>query len=548
MKKYILLLLCLCFQSNLLHAQLSAGQLQVTTDKGMIEGFIDQENQVAQFFGVPFAQPPVGDLRWKAPQPAKAWQGVKETKAFGPAPMQIPVFGDMKSRGNGMSEDCLYLNIWAPLPQKKKNLPVLVYFYGGGFVAGDASEPRYDGTNFAKEGIVVVTVNYRLNVFGSLAHPALSKEAKYSASGNYGLLDQHAALVWVKNNIEQFGGDPDHITIGGESAGSISVSAQMASPLSKDLLFAAIGESGAAIHPTLAPVSLTEAENIGKEFTDQLGLKSLEEMRGISAEELLQLYGKSGRFGFPSVIDNYFLPNSLPEIFEAEKQAQIPLLVGWNSAEIPGASLMKEKAFTKENYTQIIKELYPEDYERVLALYPVGDPAQIRKSATDLASDRFIVYSTWKWFDLHRKNSDQPVYRYVFDKIRPPLKDKSKVAGLAGGTSEKKEGATTTQPKPIGAAHAAEIEYAFNNLATATEFEWSKEDKQVAQVMFSYFANFIKNANPNHDELPTWPAVKATAESPIFINIGVKTEAQQATTDDRYLFLDHAYRKEKSKK
>lgn len=548
MKKYILFLLCLCFQFNLLHAQLSAGQLQVTTDKGIVEGFTDQENQVAQFFGLPFAQPPVGDLRWKAPQPAKAWQGVKETKAFGPAPMQIPVFGDMKSRGNGMSEDCLYLNIWTPLPQKKKNLPVLVYFYGGGFVAGDASEPRYDGTNFAKEGIVVVTVNYRLNVFGSLAHPALSKEAKYSASGNYGLLDQHAALVWVKNNIEQFGGDPDHITIGGESAGSISVSAQMASPLSKDLLFAAIGESGAAIHPTLAPVSLTEAEHIGKEFTDQLGLKSLEEMRGISAEELLQLYGKSGRFGFQSVIDNYFLPNSLPEIFEAEKQAQIPLLVGWNSAEIPGESLMKGKAFTKENYTQIIKELYPEDYESVLALYPVGDPAQIRKSATDLASDRFIVYSTWKWFDLHRKNSDQPVYRYVFDKIRPPLKDKSKVAGLAGGTSEKKEGTATTPPKPIGAAHAAEIEYAFNNLATATEFEWSKEDKQVAKVMFFYFANFIKNANPNHDELPTWPAVKATAKSPIFINIGVKTEAQQATTDDRYLFLDHAYRKEKSKK
>ena len=545
MKKYISLILCICFQIQLTNAQLSNQNLHVKTDNGIIEGFIDENQEVVQFFGVPFAQPPVGDLRWKAPQPAKSWKGIKETKEFAPAPMQIPVFGDMKSRGKGMSEDCLYLNIWTPLQQEHKNLPVLVYFYGGGFVAGDASEPRYDGTNFAKEGIVVVTVNYRLNVFGSLAHPALSKESPYKASGNYGLLDQNAALIWVKNNIKEFGGDPNHITIGGESAGSISVSTQMASPLSKDLLFAAIGESGAAIYPTMAPVSLTEAENIGIEFTEKIGLDSLKDMRAISAEELLQRYGKSGRFGFPSVIDNYFLPNSLPEIFKAKKQAQIPLLAGWNSAEIPGISLMQGKSFTDENYKSKVKELYPNNYQKVLQLYPSGDKAQIRVSATQLASDRFIVYSTWKWLDLHLKNSNEPVYRYVFDKIRPPLKDPSKVTGLAGGTSEKKE--TENKPKPIGAAHASEIEYAFNNLNSATEFNWTKEDDEVAKVMFSYFASFIKNGDPNLKGLPSWPVLQAKEKEPSFMKIGIETEAQQAKHDNRYLFLDSAYQKEKKK-
>src|SRR5690606_1176687 len=227
-----------------------------------------------------------------------------------------------------------------PASRNTKGLPVLVYFYGGGNVAGDASEPRYDGEAMAKEGIVVVTSNYRLNIFGYLAHPELTAEAPYHASGNYGALDQLAALKWVKDNISFFGGDPSKVTIAGESAGSIGVSTQMASPLTKGLIAGAIGESGAAISPTMAPVLLKDAEKEGQEFLEKNHIKSISELRKLSTRDLYEMYIESGRFGFPIVIDGYFLPKSLPEIFEAGEQSMIPLLAGWNSAEIPGMAYM----------------------------------------------------------------------------------------------------------------------------------------------------------------------------------------------------------------
>lgn len=233
--------------------------VQATVENGIIEGLYDTKSGLQLYFGVPFAKPPIGNLRWKAPEPADNWKGVLSTKDFGARPVQGIVFGDMNSRSDGLSEDCLYLNVWTPAKRTTKGLPVLVYFYGGGFVAGDASEPRYDGANMAKKGIVVVTVNYRLGIFGFFAHPELSQEAAYKGSGNYGLLDQQAGLKWVQKNIAAFGGDLKRVTIAGESAGSISVSGQMASPLSKDLIAGAIGESGAGINPTLSPVPLAES-------------------------------------------------------------------------------------------------------------------------------------------------------------------------------------------------------------------------------------------------------------------------------------------------
>ena len=231
----------------------NAFPVQITIANGIIEGNYDTHTGIQKYFGVPFAKPPVGNLRWKDPQPMDNWKGVKQTKQFGPRPMQTMVFGDMDSRSDGVSEDCLSLNVWTPAQRNTKGLPVLVYFYGGGYVAGDASEPRYDGEAMAKKGIVAVTCNYRLGIFGFLAHPELSAEAPHKASGNYGLLDQLAALQWVKKNIAAFGGDPKKVTIAGESAGSISVSYQMASPLAKNLIAGAIGESGAGINPTMAP-------------------------------------------------------------------------------------------------------------------------------------------------------------------------------------------------------------------------------------------------------------------------------------------------------
>lgn len=518
----------------------NAFPVEVKVENGIIEGDYDTHTGIQTYFGVPFAKPPIGDLRWKAPQPLDNWEGVKKTKEFGPRPMQTLVFGDMKSRSKGLSEDCLYLNIWTPAARNTKDLPVLVYFFGGGNVAGDASEYRYDGESMAKKGMVVVTTNYRLNIFGFFAHPELSAEAPYGASGNYGLLDQNAALKWVHQNITAFGGDPKKITIAGESAGSIGVSQQMASPLSKDLIAGAIGESGAGINPTMKPVSLEEAENIGLEFARNAGYPSLAEFRKLSTREVYEIYNESKRFGFPAVIDGYFLPKTLPEIFESRQQAMVPLLLGWNSAEIPGMAFMQGQPYTEKNYLAKVKAAYPETHDEVLKLYPHSSVQEIERSATDLASDRFIAYSTWKWFDLHRKNSDQAVYRYLYSKLRPPLRDKTLASGLAGGTV-KKNAEAPKMSEPIGAPHACEIEYCMGNLHLVDDYAWTEDDFKVSETMQNYFANFIKTGNPNGENLANWPSAAVNDTSPSVMILNMESEAKKVTNDARYEFLDKAY-------
>ncbi|MGB3802179.1 MAG: carboxylesterase family protein [Lewinella sp.] len=513
---------------------------QVETRAGTVEGLFDTRSGVQTYLGIPFAKPPVGDLRWRAPEPVEPWEGVKEAMAFGPRAVQPPVFGDMDFRSNGMSEDCLYLNVWSPAESADAALPVLVYFYGGGFVAGDGSEPRYDGASMAEKGIVSVTVNYRLNVFGFLAHPELSAEAEYGASGNYGLLDQSAALQWVHDNIAAFGGDPERITIAGESAGSVSVSVQMASPLSRDLIAGAIGESGAGIQPTLAPVPLAEAEQTGREFAEAAGYSSLEELRKLSTLEIYRLYTASGRFGFPLVVDGHLLPATLPEIFAAGEQAQVPLLLGWNSAEIPGGALMQGQAYSEENYRSTVEGTYPERHAEVLDLYPSGTPEEIEQSATALASDRFIVYSTWRWFDLHRQHSDEPVYRYLFSRVRPPLVDQTRVSALAGGTVERDE-SKPLPPPPIGAPHASEIEYCLGNLPLVEDYAWTETDYRVSTVMQAFFANFIKTGDPNANDLPDWPAAAADNDQPPVMVIDEPSASQPAANDQRYRFLQQTY-------
>jgi len=530
--------LCILFSTVLARSD-SPVPVRVKTDKGVIEGIYDAQSGLNVFLGIPFAQPPVGDLRWKAPQPAEKWKGVLETKKFSPRPVQTNVWGDMKHRSERHSEDCLYLNVWAPADAGKKKLPVLVYFYGGGFVAGDGSEPRYDGASMAKKGIVALTVNYRLNIFGFFAHPELSGESPYKASGNYGLLDQNAALKWVQKNIAAFGGDPKKVTIAGESAGSISVSAHMASPLSKNLIAGAIGESGAAIHPTLAPVPLAEAEKTGLEFAQKAGYRTLAELRALNTEKVFEIYNQSKRFGFPSVLDGYFLPKTLPETFNAGEQARVPLLLGWNSAEIPGMAFT-QGPYTEENYINKVKEAYPEDFEEVLKLYPHGSQKEIELSATALASDRFIAYSTWKWFDLQRKNSSKPVYRYLYSKLRPPLKDQTLTSGLAGGTA-KKEDTSFKMPEPVGAPHACEIEYCMGNLYLVEDYAWTEDDYKVSQTMQEYFTNFIKTGDPNGSVLPKWPAAGPEDTTPPVMILDVESESVKAQDDGRYLFLDRSY-------
>ena len=542
MRKFLFLMLAvIALEFKAISQSTNAFAVQVKTDNGVIEGNYNTHSGIQTYFGVPFAKPPVGNLRWKAPQPLDKWNGVKQTKKFGPRPMQTIVFGDMNSRSDGVSEDCLYLNVWTPAKRNTKDLPVLVYFYGGGNVAGDASEPRYDGESMAKKGIVVITCNYRLNIFGFFSHPELSKESPYKASGNYGLLDQVAALKWVQKNISAFGGDPKKVTIAGESAGSISVSYQMASPLAKNLIAGAIGESGAGINPTLAPVPLAEAEKTGDEFAKKAGYTTIAQLRALSTREVYEIYNESKRFGFPVVIDGYFLPKTIPQIFNAKEQAQVPLLVGWNSAEIPGQAFMFGQPYKEENFVNRVKAEYPKDFEEVLKLYPHSNEKEIEISATQLSSDRFISYSTWKWFDLHRNNSSQPVYRYLYSKLRPPLVDNSVSSGLAGGTVKKDPNAPKP-PEPVGAPHACEIEYCMGNLHLVKEYAWTDDDFKVSETMLNYFANFIKTGNPNDGKLPEWTAAKAGDASPPVMVLNTESKTINAKNDARYEFLDKAYK------
>jgi para-nitrobenzyl esterase len=468
---------------------------------------------------------------------------MRRATQFGPRCMQQAIFGDMGFRSSGMGEDCLYLNVWTPVGSATENLPVLVYFYGGGFVAGDGSEPRYDGESMAQKGIVAVTVNYRLGAFGFLAHPELTRESPHGASGNYGLLDQAAALRWVRENIAAFGGDPDRVTIAGESAGSISVSAQMASPLSRGLIAGAIGESGAQINPTLAPVPLAQGEQNGLNFAGSVGASSIADLRALSSQEILDLAAKHGVWSFGSVVDGYFLPKPTVEIYAAGEQADIPLLLGWNSEEMNARAVLGQDPATPEGYASAVRRLYGERAAEVLRLYPGTTEEEVLQSATDLASDRFIAYSTWKWGDLHARTSGEPVYRYYYTRPRPPMRPEmgGAVAGLAGGVVSN-PAAANRPPPPRGAVHSAEIEYAMGNLDRNRVFAWTPEDYRVSQIMQGYFANFIRTGDPNGAGLPRWPALSGDGGAVMYID--VNTRAEPDRTRARFQLLDTIYSSE----
>jgi para-nitrobenzyl esterase len=510
----------------------------IDTKNGKIEGSLDSSG-IRSFKGIPFAAPPVGKLRWKAPQPVKNWAGVKKTQRFGPRAVQPPIFGDMNFRSDGMSEDCLYLNVWAPADPGKKNLPVLVYFYGGGFVAGDGSEPRYDGDSIAHFDIVAVTVNYRLNVFGFLAHPELTSESANKASGNYGLLDQAAALKWVSENISAFGGDPQKITIAGESAGSVSVSAQMASPLSKKYFAGAIGESGSLLG-TLSAIPMVRAEQTGVEYAKSIGAENLEELRSIDADSIVNSATRFGPFRFAMTVDGYFFPREPLAIYEAGEQARVPLLVGWNSEESNYRGLLGNSKPDKMNFEKKVRELYGKDAEEILRVYTAASDAEVEQVATELAGDRFIGYSTWKWADVHLKTSGQPVYRYLFERPRPDIRTEmgDVVPGLAGGVQKNTTG--EKPPRAKGAVHSAEIEYAMGNLSSNHVYAWEEDDYKVSRLMQQYFVNFIKTGNPSGKGLPQWPPA-TSSEVPV-MHINVESGAKPEANSDRYQLLDRLAR------
>ncbi len=538
MKKLYILLFSGILMVPATHAQPGAATaaLRVKTVNGILEGV--DESGVRIFKGIPFAAPPVGALRWKEPQPVKNWEGVRKADKFGPRAMQRALFGDMGFRSDGMSEDCLYLNVWTPARSAAALLPVLVYFYGGGLMAGDGSEPRYDGESMARKGMVAVTVNYRLTVFGFLAHPGLTKESPHHASGNYGLMDQHAALRWVQQNIAAFGGDPSRVTIAGESAGSFSVSAQMASPLSKNLIAGAIGESGSLLGAQ-STVPLAAAEQLGVKFAEATGSNSLAALRAMPATELLEATAKPGMARFPVTIDGYFLPKSPVAIYTAGEQAHVPLLVGWNAEEMNYRALMGQDQPTVENYTKLLQKLYGDKAAEVLKVYHAATDDEVVQVATDLAGDRFIGFSTWRWSDLQSKTGGKPVYRYMYARPRPAMRSEmgNAVAGLAGGIVKNNDALARKAPASHGAVHSAEIEYALGNLPTNRVYDWQPEDYKVSEIMQACFANFIKTGNPNGLGVPVWPAVKSGGPAQL-LYIDVNTKAVTEKNRERYLFLE----------
>jgi para-nitrobenzyl esterase len=487
------------------------------TANGVLEGVVSADGKVRTFKGIPYAAAPVGPLRWKAPQPAAAWTGVRKTTEYGARCMQAPIFSDMIFHDSGPSEDCLYLNLWMPVAPAQARLPVMVWIYGGGFAAGATSEPRQDGGNLSKKGVLVVSMNYRLGIFGFFSHPALAKESGHEAEGNYGLLDQVAALKWVRDNIAVFGGDPENVTIFGESAGSFSVSALMASPLSQGLFRRAIGESGAYFGDTLRLQPRIETEKAAVEFAKaSLGTDSIEALRAKPAAEILQAAAKPGAARFVPNIDGYFLSESVDAIFAAGKQSHVPLLAGWNADEQSYRSIFGREEVSPENYRARVRTLYGDKAEGILKLYPGETAAQAKRSAGDLAGDRFIAYCTWKWMEMHLKTGKAPVYRYRFEETLPLAADAP-------------EGAEARAP------HASEIEFVFQVLSSR-KLPWRPEDRKVSDLMGSYWSNFAKAGDPNGDGLPLWPAY--SQEGYQVLHLRADPAAAPDEYHARYQFLD----------
>ncbi|MEO8735766.1 MAG: carboxylesterase family protein [Edaphobacter sp.] len=485
------------------------------TEQGKIEGTMS--GPIRAFLGIPYAAPPVGPLRWRAPVPAAKWSGVRAAKEFGSHCMQPKLYADMIFRDPGISEDCLTLNVWTPAKDKAAKLPVMVWIFGGGFITGGTSEPRQDGTNLAKNGVIVVSMNYRLGVFGYFAHAGLAAESGRNSAGNYGLLDQTAALRWVQKNIKAFGGDPNNVTVFGESAGSFSVSAQMASPLAKGLFQRVIGESGGAFSSSgLQFKPLQETEEQGAEFgRSMLSATTLEQLRAVPAQQLLDASMKKpeqGRgFRFVPNVDGYFLPESIPAIFAAGKQNDVPMLAGWNHDE--GGVATKT---TVDSFKALVAKQFADHAPEVLKLYPADDDAQAVRSASDLAADNFIAYSTWRWIEAQTVSGKQPVYRYRFD-LAPP--------------------ADPNHPGGLAAYHSSEIPYVFGDLDLLHGFEWRPEDYKLSEQMQKYWTNFARSGNPNGADLPKWPAYASDSDW-LVMYLSPQPVAEKDKTRDRDFFLD----------
>ncbi len=472
----------------------------VRVQSGFLEGSWEAKGKVRAFKGIPYAAPPVGALRWRAPQPVRSWRGVRPSKEFGPSPMQaVPApfmywSSEFLIPPKPISEDCLYLNVWTGAEGPGEDRPVIVYIYGGGFQSGGSACPIYDGTAMARKGVVFVTFNYRVGVFGFLAHPELSDEASYGTSGNYALLDMIAALKWVRENIRAFGGDPDNVTIAGQSAGAFAVNYLTASPLAEGLFHRAIAQSGGNFYtnPSRPAPTLASAERMGEAFARSLGATDLASLRALSAELVME--GQGG-LTFP-LVDGYVVPQSIYETFAGGRQNDVPTIVGWNADDAVSMGETPAEAFRAQ-----VEERLGDRAEEFFRLYPADSAAAARRAQIEMSRDETFAIQNYTWAKMQSLSGEAPIYVYNFNRPLPAHSPETE----------------------FGAFHSGEVVYAYDNLPTLDR-PWEAADRELADAMSDYWVNFARTGDPNGQELPYWPAYDPNEEKVIILDEVIRAQ------------------------
>jgi para-nitrobenzyl esterase len=486
----------------------------VRIDTGEVVGKFQLNTAVRAFLGVPFAAPPVGALRWKPPQPAAPWPTARAATSTGAQCMQptrskTSVYYEYAGGDQPTSEDCLYLNVWAPSEKADGKLPVMVWIYGGGFQQGSAANPVFDGARLAERGVIVVSINYRVGIFGFMAHPDLTAESPEHASGNYGLLDQVAGLQWVKRNAAAFGGDPDNVTIFGQSAGAAAVTYLFASPLARGLFARGISESFGFANKTMT--GLADAEKTGTALAEKVAAGSLGDLRQIPAVKLLET-----RMAMSPIVDGWFLPANPYTMFAQGKEAPVPLLAGWNADE--GTTFPHAK--TLAGYQEWVRQKYPDIADRLLELYPARTDDEAKTANKRIVRDSLFAWGPWSAARLHAKNG-YPIYLYYFNHPQPLR------AGVIYDEIDTVDG--------LGTFHSSEYPYLFGTLDVLTR-DWTNTDRTLSDRMQSYWVAYAYSGSPNASGLVHWPSFNESAGTTMYL--GDKTGPGPIPNLDRLELFD----------
>jgi para-nitrobenzyl esterase len=491
----------------LLYSPITAQLKNIKTQNGIVSG--TTKEQISIYKGIPFAAPPVGDLRWKAPQPAKNWEGVRSCTDFSASPFQanpVPFYcwsEEFIAPPKPLSEDCLYLNVWTGAKSAQEKRPVFVWIYGGGFVSGSAACAIYDGEEMAKRGVIFVSINYRVGPFGFMAHPELSKEQN-GVSGNYGLMDQIAALQWIQRNISAFGGDPNRVTIAGQSAGSMSVNCLVASPLAKGLFRGAIAQSGGLLSNRLSN-NLNDAEKMGEAFQKKTNANNLAELRQKSAEEILKASQASG-LRMSVALDGYVLPTDIQKHFREGKHNDVALMTGWVAGD---GGFMGNQAISAEKFKQQAQAKYGEKAPEYLSIFTANTDKEATINQTKLTLFSFAGMPAHLWAIYNKSPS------FIYQVTHVPT-DKPDFPNY-------------------GAFHTSEVPYALHTLHTWKR-PWQEHDLAVENLMSSYWINFIKTGNPNGESLPKWD--KYDKKEGIILEIDKETVQKPALFKKEFDFLE----------